>query len=95
MTALPEDPQFKYNCILTVVDKFTRFVELYPMQTTSALEVGRCILMHIGRYGAPKLVQSDQGPEFVNRMVEELIRYTGTEQTFNIQHSQCNSGKGK
>jgi hypothetical protein len=39
ITALPEDPQFKYNyCILTAVDKFTRFVELYPMQTTSALE---------------------------------------------------------
>jgi hypothetical protein len=25
--------------------------------------------------------------EFVNRMIQELIRYTGTEQTFNIQYS--------
>jgi hypothetical protein len=31
-----------------------------------------------------KIGTTDQGPEFVNRMIQELIRYTGTEQTFNI-----------
>jgi IS30 family transposase len=87
ITALPEDTQFKYTCILTVVDKFTRWVEVYPMQTTSAAEVARCLIVHIGRYGAPKLLQSsDQGSEFVNDVIAELVRYTGTKQklTFNI-----------
>jgi transposase InsO family protein len=87
ITALPEDTQFKYTCILTVVDKFTRWVELYPMQTTSAAEVARCLIVHIGRYGAPKLLQSDQGSEFVNDVIAELARYTGTKQKFNLQYS--------
>ena len=32
-------------------------------------------------------MQSDQGSEFVNDIIAELARYTGTKQKFNLQYS--------
>ena len=42
-----------YEYILVVIDCFSRFVELYPMVTTSATETADRLLEYAGRYGQP------------------------------------------
>ena len=40
------------------------------------------ILNHVGRFGSPEVIHTDQGPAFHNELVTELIRLCGIEQYF-------------
>jgi hypothetical protein len=75
ITGLTPDSTFKFDTLLVVIDKFSRWVELYPLTTASASEVARGLLQHFGRYGLPTRLQSDQGPEFVNDVIREFLRF--------------------
>ena len=48
-----------YTHILTVIDNFTRYTALYPLKGTSAIEVAHSILIHIGTFGCPDIIQMD------------------------------------
>ena len=79
--------------ILVIIDAFSRWVELFPTKTTTAIETASVILNHIGRFGSPKVIHTDQGPAFHNELVTELFcyrilkrgeRYRGTSQSRSI-----------
>ena len=40
--------------ILVLINAFSRWVELFPTKTTTALESASCIFQHMGRFGTPK-----------------------------------------
>ena len=77
------------NCyILVIIDCFTRFVELYAIPDTTATSAARCILQHIGRYGAPLKIRTDQGSQFVNDIVAELLKLVGVEHELTLAYSK-------
>jgi len=45
--------------ILVIIDAFSRWVELYPTKTTTAVETASCIFQHFGRFGTPEVVHTD------------------------------------
>ncbi|GKT30630.1 hypothetical protein ADUPG1_005575, partial [Aduncisulcus paluster] len=63
---IPEDVHgFKF--LLVCIDAFTRFTEIIPIISTSGEEAAMALLTHvIGRYGIPKKIRSDGGPQFKN-----------------------------
>ena len=67
--SLPEK-QFKW--ILNYQDHSTKFLFLRPMETKRAEEVASNLLSIFLLIGAPKILQSDNGREFVNKVVIEL-----------------------
>jgi hypothetical protein len=70
----PVDRDSADNCyILVVIDYFIRFVELYPVSDTSALQCARALLSHVCRICTPMTIQSDRGTQFVNRIIRELL----------------------
>ena len=50
--------------ILSVIDIFSRFLFLRPLQTKQASEVEEHLLDIYIEHGPPEILQSDQGPEF-------------------------------
>ncbi len=62
------------NCyILVIIDCFTRFVELYPIEDTSAATLcAKALLDHVCRYGTPMRIRSDRGTQFVNAITQLL-----------------------
>jgi len=40
------------------------------------------MLNHIGRFGSPEVIHTDQGPAFHNEMVQELLRLCAIEESF-------------
>ncbi len=74
-TICPVDRDSADNCyILVVIDCLTRFVELYPVSDTSALQCARALLSHVCRYGTPMMtIRSDRGTKFVNGTIRELL----------------------
>jgi hypothetical protein len=64
---LPETgPENGYKFVLVVLDTFSRWVELYPLRSTGAIEAADALLDHFCRYGEPEELQSDRGNQFVN-----------------------------
>ena len=67
--------------ILVIIDAFSRWVELFPTKSTTAAETASDMLNHIGRFGSPEVVHTDQGPAFHNELVQQLLRLCGIEQS--------------
>jgi hypothetical protein len=89
----PLTPDEKGNeHILVIIDCFTRFVELYPIPNTTAAVTARMLLQHIGRYGAPCEILSDNGSQFVNNTIGELLKIIGTDQVLTIAYSHEENG---
>ena len=75
-----------------MIDAFSRWVELFPTKTTTALESASCIFQHMGRFGTPEVVHTDRGTAFHNELVSELLRMTGTEQSLSTAYSSEENG---
>lgn len=64
-----------YKYILTMIDCFTRWVELVPTKTLEAEECAQAIMVRIFlRHGLPKEIRSDNGTQYVNQVVQELLK---------------------
>ncbi|CEL63538.1 hypothetical protein RSOLAG1IB_10839 [Rhizoctonia solani AG-1 IB] len=74
ITNLPKDGQ--YNCILVIVDSFTKFVVLVPVsKKLKAPELAEIFLNRVWKqYGLPEKTVSDQGTVFNNKFLQALYK---------------------
>ena len=86
----PTPRQKKY--LLVVVDYFTRWVELFPLRRTTATDIANILINEIiCRYGAPSYILSDNGPQFVSQLFNELCTLLGITRKFTANyHPQTN-----
>lgn len=61
-----------YKFIMVYQDHLTKFCIIRPLKTKTAAEVAREVLDIFCIFGAPSIMQSDNGREFVNAIIEEL-----------------------
>ena len=71
-------PSSDKGYILVMIDTFTRFVELYATKDATAKAACTALVEHVGRYGSPRFLRSDNGPHFANHVVEEFTKLAGT-----------------
>lgn len=76
------------TCIHVIIDSFSRFIELIPSKDNTAKAAARALLSHIGRYGAPHQIGSDNGRNYVSDMIKELVIFIGSEQLFTMEYSK-------
>ena len=84
---LPESDE-GYRFIMVVIDCFSRYVELYALKEVTALATARKLLEHFARNGTPGIIQTDQGTQFVNELINELVLLLGVETTAILAHSK-------
>lgn len=64
--------------ILTVVDRFTRWPEAYPLGSISAESVAKTLFnQYICRFGVPHTITTDQGTQFESKLFKELATFLG------------------
>lgn len=62
-----------YEYILVCIDSFTRWIEAFPLRTQSAKETATILFQQIFcRYGAPRVLFSDRGRNFMSKLVNAL-----------------------
>jgi hypothetical protein len=68
-----------FNAAMVIVDLTSKQSHFIPTQTTvTALGSARLYLQHVWKlHGLPKLMLSDQGPQFVAEFMHELYRLLG------------------
>lgn len=62
----------KFKWILTIQDHFTKFIILRALMHKCAVEVAWQVLDYFLTFGASAILQSDNGKEFVNSIINEL-----------------------
>jgi hypothetical protein len=89
---LPESPD-GYKALLVCIDVFTGFVFLRPLRDTTAETVTRKLWKIFCTIGFPKILQSDNGSEFVNDILRSLVKITGIEHRFISAYNPRADGK--
>ena len=70
-----------YKNIWVIIDHFTKFVQAYPAKNQKAVTTAKLVLDFIRRYGFPEKFCSDQGQNFVGKVMKTLYKLTGIKQT--------------
>jgi hypothetical protein len=77
-----------YCYIIVIICCFSRYVELYAVRDTTAEEAARVVLEHTCRYGQAGEFVSDNGPEYVNDIIAELLKLLDIEHTRTLAYSK-------
>lgn len=76
---------------LTIIDSFSKFVQVYPLQSAQAIDVTEKLLDSFSHHGLPSLIIADNGTEFKNSTVQELLAFHKVKLHFNSsQHPESN-----
>ena len=79
------------NFFLVVTDVCTRFTILRALPNKAALTVARELYKIVADFGLPKVIQSDNGAEFVNTVIREMKEQLGFQhRTISAYHPQAN-----
>ncbi|MCP4509601.1 MAG: DDE-type integrase/transposase/recombinase [Fuerstiella sp.] len=82
----------EHQYILTMIDRFSRFVQAIPIRRCDAYTVAlQFFNQWICRWGAPQSVLSDRGGQFIGNVARLLNSVCGIKQLFTTAyHPQCN-----
>ena len=89
---LPPSPE-GYTTLLVIIDVFTGFVILRAVRTTSADLIARELWEVFAVFGIPKILQSDNGPEFSNEVIRTLEKLVGIEHRYISPYNPRADGK--
>jgi len=84
------DEQGEYKYILVLVDVSTRFVILKKLISKDKQYVARKLFSIFSTLGFPKILQSDNGGEFNNQLLSEMMR--SSQQRFSIPYIPHHNG---
>jgi transposase InsO family protein len=62
--------------ILTLVDHFSKWAEAIPLVNHTAPSVAKALMTHVfSRFGVPRQILTDRGPEFESELFSQLMRW--------------------
>jgi hypothetical protein len=66
-----------YYGVLVIMERLTRFPFVYPIKSKESIEIAEKLLDYISLAGPSKSLQSDCGTEFLNKIIDALLKSTG------------------
>ncbi len=79
--------------LLVMVDMFSRYVVLAPIKDKTAQNVAHALITKlICEYSAPRVLLSDNGAEFRNRLLQEICNQFGINHTFTVAYHPASNG---
>ena len=76
---LPSENPEKYIGILVITEYLTKYPFAAPIRSKQAIEIADILFNYIYIFGPPKIILNDNGGEFMNAVIDNLLTKTGTE----------------
>ena len=86
ITGLPTSSK-GYNSIICVIDTFTRYVRLYPTMDTTSTTAAKVLVDFMCDFGVPESILSDNGSQYVNETITQLLATIGIERRLSLAYS--------
>lgn len=68
---------YGYTCVFVIVDIFSKFTKIYGLKRATSTTCINSIRRYIGKYGPPRRIFSDNGPQFVSKKWKRYLREMG------------------
>src|SRR5690348_5638690 len=81
-----------YNYILTVICACTNYTVIRALKNKELETVAKALWMIFCEYGTPRVLQSDQGTEFVNQALEAMKIIYGIDHRLSTAYHPCANG---
>ena len=81
------------EAMIAIVDVCTGFVLLRPMPDATAASIAHVLWHVFTDFGFPKVIQSDNGPEYVNKVVSAMIELSGVDHRLITPYNPRADGK--
>ena len=92
LSGLPTTKE-KYKHVLLVVDSYSKWCECIPLRTQEATEVASVLFREIiSRYGAPRVLVSDRGKNFMSNLVKALSELFEIKRTLTSAYHPMTNG---
>ena len=82
-----------YSYLLTIVDRFSRWVEAIPLKDITADTVLRAFQTEwVARYGAPRFLTTDQGSQFESQLFNAYLSFIGCQRKRTVAYHPAANG---
>jgi hypothetical protein len=81
--------------LLILVDSYSRWIEVAVMSSTTASQTIEVLRSWFARFGIPKELVSDNGPQFTSELFAEFLRCNGVKHTLTPPYSPQTNGSGE
>ena len=82
-----------YRYCLTMIDRFTRWPEVYPLEDITAESVIFALLASwISRFGSPQTITSDRGAQFTSHLFKNFMKVFGIQHNFTTSWHPASNG---
>ena len=73
----PNDDALKGHTLLTIIDMFSRYPEVYVLKRSTSAEIINCLGHSFARFGLPVKIITDNGPQFTSAEFDEYLEQRG------------------
>lgn len=77
---------------LVVVDAMSKWMEVFNVRSTTANGLIDCLSELFSRWGIPRQIVSDNGPQFASKQFESYIKYNAIEHIFTAPYHPASNG---
>ncbi|GFS42978.1 uncharacterized protein TNIN_267221 [Trichonephila inaurata madagascariensis] len=89
----PLPPAKSYRYCLTATDRFSRWVEAWPMESITAEDVEQALFaVWISLFGSPEKITTDQGHQFESQLLKRLGMFTAFKRSRTTSYHPCSNG---
>ncbi|XP_064122695.1 uncharacterized protein K02A2.6-like [Macrobrachium nipponense] len=80
---------------LILVDAYSKWPEVIPMQTTSSVATIRSLMQIFATHGLPERIVTDNGPQFTSQEFKEFLNVNGIQHTLSATYHPSTNGEAE
>ena len=77
---------------LLAVDSYSKWLEIFPMNSTTAPATVKVLRFLFASYGLPEQVVSDNGPQFIGEEFKNFMKLNGVKHTLTPPYHPASNG---